>query len=174
MNETRVYTYIRSGCLAVSAFVLLSACKTVEPFSVPKAEKKSAAAERGKIYSCSDVMLSPKPTEEQPLAGRYVVTAFGDSGTLTWMAHGGANNEVFDAECRYDDAIAVTTCETYADSVVKRNGDSGPSWAFTIDHAHDDDVRIFGFNGTSVQFKTENKPMPLLGLIRQCPDETKR
>ena len=174
MNLGLLLHSFRSGCLVVTACALLCACKTVEPYSVPKAEKKSAAAERGKIYSCSDLIQAPKPTAEQPLAGRYVVTAFGDSGTLTWMAHDGANNDVFDAECRYDAMIDVTTCDTYADSVIKRNGDTGPIWAFTVDHAHEDDVRIFGFNGTVAQFKASGKPMPLLGTIPQCPDESKR
>lgn len=164
---------LRSVCLVLTTIVALTACRTVEPSAFPKAEKKSAAAERGKIYSCSDVLLAPKPTDAQPLAGRYVVTAFGDSGTLTWMKQDGAN-DVHDAECRYDDAIDVTTCETYADAVIKRNGDNGPIWAFTIDHAHENDVRILGFNGTRTEFKAQNKPMQLLGTIPQCPDETKR
>lgn len=174
MNLATPSHLFRSGCLVVATVAVLAACRTVEPAAVAKFEKKSAAAERGKIYSCSDVLLAPKPTDAQPLAGRYVVTAFGDSGTLTWMAQDGAGNEVYDAECRYDEAIAVTTCETYADTVIKRNGDKGPIWAFTIDHAHENDVRILGFPGTLVQFKASGKPMPLLGTIPQCPDETKR
>lgn len=164
--------FLRPVCF-FSILVLLSGCKTVEPYAVPKAEKKSAAAARAKIYSCSDVMQEVRPTAEKPLAGRYVVTAFGDEGTLTWMAQEGAN-EVFDAECRYDESIDVTTCETYGESVRKRNGDVAPIWAFTIDHAHEDDVRILGFNGTFDAFKATGKPMPLLGLIPKCPDESKR
>lgn len=154
-------------------FIFIAACKTVDPYAVTKEQKKSAAAERGKIYSCSEVIQAEKPTDEQPLAGRYVITAFGDSGTLTWISHEGAD-DIFDAECRYDAAIDVSTCETYADSVRKRNGDGKPIWAFTIDHVHSDDVRIFGFNGNYDEFKKTNKPMPLLGTIKECADESKR
>lgn len=168
MNGLLVQTF----CF-IAILTLFHGCKTVDPFSVPQSDKKIAAADRAKIYSCSDVMQDVRPSAEKPLAGRYVVTAFGDEGTLTWMAKEG-ENEVFDADCRYDENIDVTTCETFGESVRQRNGDVAPIWAFTIDHAHEDDVRILGFNGTFAAFKATGKPMPLLGMIPKCPDETKR
>lgn len=154
-------------------FTTAPGCKTTDPVAPAGAMKQSPSARAGDIYSCSDIIQAPTPTEEQPLAGRYVVTVFGDAGTLTWMGREGAN-DVHDAVCRYNEALNITTCETFADLIISTEPDTSPIWTFTVDHSRENDVRLLGFNGKYAEFKAGGKPMQFLGVIHQCADETKR
>lgn len=152
---------------------LASGCKTTEPVAASGAMKQLTGGRASNIYSCSDIIQAPQPSVEQPLAGRYVVTIYGDSGTLTWMGREGAD-DVHEAVCRLDENLDITTCETYAEPLLKANPNMSPIWTFTIDHTRENDVRILGFNGKHSEFQASGKPMQFLGVIHQCADETKR
>jgi hypothetical protein len=159
--------------MSFAIVAIVSGCKTTDPVAPAGAMKQSPGTRAGDIYSCSDIIQAPTPTEEQPLAGRYVITVFGDAGTLTWMGKDGAN-DVHDAVCRFNENLNITTCETFADLIISSEPNTAPIWTFTVDHARENDVRLLGFNGKYAEFKASGKPMQFIGVIHQCADEAMR